>query len=99
MSYDLGRELKPVLLGDTSAASGIGHRRGAGRVRHIEIATLWLQRHITSGSMSLRRQPGKDNVADIGTKHIDAATLERHLASMGFVHMDGRSKIALKAAL
>eukprot|EP00971_Amphidinium_carterae_P044431 873851-Amphidinium_carterae.1 len=62
-------------------------------------ATLWLQRHITSGSMSLRRQPGSDNVADVGTKHVDSATLVKHLKSMGFVHMDGRSAIALKAAL
>ena len=29
------------------AASGIGARRGVGKIRHLETRTLWLQKHIT----------------------------------------------------
>ena len=48
MSKDLGRHLPAQLHCDSSAATGIAGRRGAGRVRHIEVSTLWLQRHITN---------------------------------------------------
>eukprot|EP00971_Amphidinium_carterae_P021444 423022-Amphidinium_carterae.1 len=42
MSHDLGRELKPVSAPWRCVCSmrHIGHRRGAGRVRHMETATF-----------------------------------------------------------
>ena len=44
---DLGRNVEAHLMGDASAASGIGARRGVGKIRHREARTLWLQKHIT----------------------------------------------------
>eukprot|EP00971_Amphidinium_carterae_P231303 4590081-Amphidinium_carterae.1 len=96
---DYGRVLKPHLLGDATAASGIGHCRGAGKIRHIETSTLWLQGHITSGKIRLSRQPGSDNCADLGTKHVDAKTLQHHMSMLGYEFRDGRSQISLRAAL
>eukprot|EP00971_Amphidinium_carterae_P352695 6492705-Amphidinium_carterae.2 len=92
MCADFGRYLSPRLYGDATAASGIAHRRGAGKVRHIETSTLWLQGHITSGRISLARQPGAENCADLGTKHVDGATLQKHMKSMGFEFRGGRSQ-------
>ena len=40
LSKDLGLKVDLWLAGDATAASGIAHRRGAGRVRHIEVGTL-----------------------------------------------------------
>eukprot|EP00971_Amphidinium_carterae_P135071 2676949-Amphidinium_carterae.1 len=60
---------------------------------------LWLQRHVTSGFIKLLRQPGSCNPADLGTKHVDAATMHKHMEFMGFSYMSGRSSIALRAAL
>eukprot|EP00971_Amphidinium_carterae_P211753 4201888-Amphidinium_carterae.1 len=99
MSADYGRILKPRLYGDATAANGIAHRRGAGKIRHIETCTLWLQGHITSGKIVLSRQPGDENCADLGTKHVEARTLQKHMRAMGYEYRDGRSRIALKAAL
>ena len=43
---DMGRGLAAHMAGDASAASGIGARRGVGKIRHLETRTLWLQKHI-----------------------------------------------------
>ena len=75
LSKDLGLKVDLRLAGDATAASGIAHRRGAGRARHIEVGTLWLQRLVVEKIITLSREPGKDNVADLGTKHVDATTL------------------------
>eukprot|EP00971_Amphidinium_carterae_P224183 4448201-Amphidinium_carterae.1 len=87
MCADYGRLLKPRLYGDATAASGIGHRRGAGKG------------HITSGKITLARQPGSTNCADLGTKHVDAGTLDKHMNTLGFEFRSGRARIALRAAL
>eukprot|EP00971_Amphidinium_carterae_P086466 1711081-Amphidinium_carterae.1 len=42
MAWDFKLKLASRLLGDATAAAGIGSRRGAGKVRHIETSTLWL---------------------------------------------------------
>eukprot|EP00974_Lingulodinium_polyedra_P114544 11090083-Lingulodinium_polyedra.AAC.1 len=67
MAADLGRALMPRLHGDATAASGIARRRGAGKIRHIEVKTLWLQRHITEKQIELARRPGTLNESDLGT--------------------------------
>eukprot|EP00971_Amphidinium_carterae_P078308 1549134-Amphidinium_carterae.1 len=55
--------------------------------------------HITSGRISLARQPGAENCADLGTKHVDGATLQKHMKFTGFEFRGGRSQISLRAAL
>ena len=85
MCRDLGRVLSAALGCDSSAAIGVAGRRGAGKIRHIEVATLWLQHHVTSKALKLFKEKGTENVADLGTKHFDRATLQRLLKSLGFV--------------
>ena len=99
LSKDLGLNVDLRLAGDATAASGIAHRRGAGRVRHIEVGTLWLQRLVVEKIITFSREPGKDNVADLGTKHVDATTLNRIIDKLGYVRVDGRSSLALRASL
>ena len=99
MAKDLGRDLQPRLWGDATAAAGIANRRGAGKIRHLETKTLWLQRLITEKKVVLKRRPGKENEADIGTKHLDRKTLDKFLQSMGYVDADGVSPLSLKASL
>eukprot|EP00971_Amphidinium_carterae_P003775 74754-Amphidinium_carterae.1 len=77
--------MKVKLHGDATAASGIAHRRGAGKLRHIECATLWLQRSSTLGRITLHHKRGEDNPADLGTKRLDSKTMQKHLAWMGYI--------------
>ena len=84
MCRDLGRHLSSSLGCDSSAAIGVAGRRGAGKIRHIEVATLWLQKHVTSKALKLFKEKGTENVADLGTKHVDRLILERVLQQLGF---------------
>ena len=99
LSKDLGLKVDLRLAGDATASSTSHDRRGAGRVRHIEVGTLWLQRLVVERIITLLREPGKDNVADLGTKHVDATTLNRFIDKLGYVKVDGRSSLALRASL
>ena len=83
-----------ALCSDATAAIGIVDREGLGRVRHLATGDLWVQQRVRNGELSVSKWPGKDNVADIGTKGVDAPTLSRHLESLGYAHIEGRAKCA-----
>ncbi|CAK0853831.1 unnamed protein product [Prorocentrum cordatum] len=101
LARDMGYELELCLAGDATdatAASGIAHRRGAGRVRHIETKTLWLQRHVTERRVILSKTLGKVNVADLGTKHLAQKELDEMLGLLGFLVAAGKSDLSLAVA-
>ena len=64
-SLDFGIELET----EASAAKGIASRRGLGKVRHIELAYLWLQDQVARNKRSIRKIRGGDNFSDSLTKH------------------------------
>ena len=99
MAADMKWTTKLKLAGDATAASGIANRGGAGRIRHIETRTLWLQRHITERRITAEREPGATNPADLGTKHSDAGKVKDIITFLGFASREGASTIALRAAL
>ena len=86
--------IRLALCSDATAAIGIVDREGLGRVRHLATGDLWIQQRVRNGELSVSKWPGKDNVADIGTKGVDAPTLSRHLESLGYAHIGGRAKCA-----
>jgi hypothetical protein len=91
---------KPVLIRmDASAGLGVIHRRGAGRIRHIHTPSLWLQRAHQNGVVLAVKWPGVDNVADLGTKHVEVSLINKFLTKCGFVKLGGRSEFAFKAQI
>ena len=96
-----GRREKPVIevKVDASAGRGVAMRRGAGRIRHIATPTLWLQRYVSENIIAVTKQRGEDNVADLGTKHLDISTMTKHMLKCGFKFSTGQSAMALKAEL
>ena len=68
----IGLKVNMELKGDSTAAAGIANRLGAGKMKHIEIKTLWLQRYTTSEIKEDQMIDGYVNTnvnpADIGTK-------------------------------
>ena len=79
---------------DATAGRAIAVRRGAGRIRHIATPTPWLQRVVIDGDIKMTRVGGHDNCADLGTKHLDCQTMNKHLKFCGIGFAEGRSKIA-----
>ena len=80
---DLGIQLEIHLHSDSSAAIGMGGRTGVGKVRHLEVAGLWIQDKIRSGNIILHKVDGKRNPADLLTKHVTREELERHVQTLG----------------
>lgn len=63
-----GFPLKMRLHLDSSAAKAVSQRLGAGRIRHLEVRTLWLQRLVKLKQVQVLKELGERNPADIGTK-------------------------------
>ena len=50
MLEDLGLQASATLFTDSSAARGIIHREGLGKLRHLETGYLWLQAAVKDGA-------------------------------------------------
>ena len=97
---DLGKpDTKGRLWTDAAAAKGMASRRGVGGVRHLETPTLWVQKAIKDKRFTLHKDKGEDNIADLGTTHVETQTMWKLLNKTGLCAAAGRSKPALKAVL
>ena len=50
---DLGVQVEVQVDTDSSAAKSMTARRGAGRVRHIEVRELWVQDRVAKGELKI----------------------------------------------
>ena len=72
-----------VQLGtDSSAAKSFVMRRGLGRMRHLEIRDLWLQREVREGRVIVEKISGVENPADLMTKILPMRDIEERLRRM-----------------
>ena len=92
MLADLGIESKIVLYTDSSAARGIIHRAGLGKLRHLETGCLWLQAAVKAKRLQVRKVLGTENPADLFTKHLAEKDMWRHLETLNISVEEGRSK-------
>ena len=79
---------------DATAAKGIIERKGLNKLRHIELDILWLQEQKARKLLPLDKLLGTDNVADLMTKNLPAATIERYIDMMSLKFAECRSAIA-----
>ena len=98
MAKDLGVELTLSVKTDSSAAHGVAHRRGVGKIRHLHTPLLWIQQCVKTRGVRLSKVPGTINWSDLGTKPVDRTRMAECLAHSGFRFVDGRSTLALRAA-
>ena len=94
LAKDLGIPLTLTVLTDAAAAVGICRRKGLGKVRHLATADLWVQDRVKKKDVVLERVPGVDNPADILTKHVDQALLQKHAQFLGLRQEAGRATSA-----
>ncbi len=87
---DLGLEVKIQVNTDSSAARSMPSRRGAGRVRHVEVRELWAQQRVRSGELSIVKVRGEHNVADGVTKHVERSKMEMLMEKCGFALREGQ---------
>ncbi len=75
---------------DSTAAKAMASRRGVGKVRHIEVAELWIQDKVSSGAMRVYKVKGTENPADALTKSVGKDELHVHCEFAKLRSTDGR---------
>ena len=96
MLADLGIVAKIRVFADASAALAIIHRKGVGKVRHLDTGVLWLQQKELQEAVEFLKVAGMKNPSDLMTKNVDQALAEQHLSALGFTFADGRAESTAK---
>ena len=55
------------------------------KMKHIDVAHLWLQDEITSNRLRVGRVKSEDNLADIETKVLRNKNTRKHATSLGYI--------------
>ena len=55
---------------DSSAAKSFVNRRGLGKMRHLEIRDLWLQKEVNEGKVEVSKARGDSNPADLNDQSV-----------------------------
>ena len=91
MLRDIGIRVSVTLFTDSSAARGIIHRAGLGKLRHLETGYLWLQAAVANKRLQVRKVKGTENPADLFTKYLAAGDMWKHLETLNVSPEEGRS--------
>eukprot|EP00973_Karenia_brevis_P012916 1752321-Karenia_brevis.AAC.1 len=84
MLRDFGIQFKTEVQVDANAAIGIVHRRGLGKMRHLDVQDLWLQQAVVDEKLKITKIPGKSNIADIGTKPLSAEVIKMFMTELQY---------------
>ncbi len=89
----LDSEVEFQVNADSSTAQSITSRRGAGRVRQIEVQELGEQGRIAKGELEIKKVKGEENVADGLTEHVERVKMDYYMKKFGFVRRGGRFEL------
>ena len=81
---ELGYPSEIWLEGDATAAQANASKMAPAKLRHLETSEMFIKEAVRRKLVKLRKVKSCDNVADIHTKHVDAETLARFKADIGF---------------
>ena len=98
MIEEFGKVCKVMVHVDASAAIGIAQRKGLGKIRHLDVQSLWIQDALRQRRMNISKVPGAGNPSDLMTKHQDAGTINKLMAMMGLAPRGGRAQSAPQLA-
>ena len=83
---------------DASAALSIAKRQGAGKMRHINVKSLWLQEKQLQSVLQYEKIKGEENPADGLTKHVRQELAARYADTVHMKLDDTRAKKSLQLA-
>ena len=94
MLEDLGLHVSVALFSDNSAARGIIHRAGLGKLRRLETGYLWLQAAVAKKRPKVREVSGVENTTDLFAKYLKNADMWKHMNFLQMSSDDRRSGVA-----
>lgn len=92
MLRDIGLRASVTLYSDSSAAKGITHRAGLGKLRRLETGYLRLQ-SAAKKRLQVRKINGPENPADLFTKYLTIADMWKHMSVLHMSSEEGRSVV------
>ena len=95
LALDLGIVMLVRLHIDASAALGIIERRGVGRVRHLDVGTLWLQEQQLRRVVEFKKVEGLNNPEGLCTKPLSRERIDTYTKLIGYKFADGRAELAV----
>lgn len=90
-----GRQVQAHVYADSSAALGVADRKGAGKLRHINVGMLWIQEKKNEGSVTFEKVMGTNNPADMMTKYLSAEAISKYSQDLQLQFREGRAKLCL----
>jgi len=92
---DAGEETGRMgVLADASAAIGITRRTGLGKIRHLDVSSLWVQQKQNEKKFYVEKVDGKRNPSDMLTKNVPRETMDKYLEELGWTRRTGRAEKA-----
>ena len=93
---DWGRDSCGVVYADSSAALAVAKRKGAGKLRHTNVSSLWIQEKQDREDLELRKVLGTENPADLMLKYLKRMTADRCMGYLSQERLAGRAKAGLQ---
>ena len=91
---DWGREVEGEVYVDSSAAIGVAHRKGNGKLRHVRVGLLWIQERVEEGDIDVKKIDGEQNPADLLTQNVNIAKVERYIQIINEEFREGRAEVS-----
>ena len=83
---DLGISMKIEIQSDSSTATSLTDRLGAGqRTKHTDPRYFWIQERVPHGDLSIQRVCTAKSCKHVGTKPVSASVLQQHCKFAGLV--------------
>ena len=80
---DMSSDVTIEMFTDSSAAKGVVHRSGLGKIRHMHTKYLWVQDAVKEKRINVLKIEGKKNPADVATKFLSKQQMSIVLEPIG----------------
>ena len=84
MGRECGHDIKMYIFTDSSAATGILHRSGCGKLKHLEAKQLWVQEAVANKDIKMIKIPRAQNISDTLTHHWTVVEANVHFPRASF---------------
>ena len=84
----VGEQCRISLCTDASACKGIVLRQGSGKIKHLDVKSLWIQGAVEAYGVEVQKVPRETNPADLMTHSVSRSEMEKHLSSIGYYLAD-----------
>ena len=83
LAKDWGEDCALTVFADSSAALDVAKRKGVGKLRHIKINTLWVQKVQDREGVTYQKVLGTESPTDLMTKYLTRDVINEHMERLG----------------